>query len=206
MEDKLDVVKEFEIKNQELFNDNKLIILENVIESVLLFYSKNVGDSDKKDNPYCDNVAQEVIDKINSLLDNKDDVTQKEKVSALVNAFFDMFKNEVNTIFSQRLDIIKTNIQSIDESNYENKLNEELLTIVQQISNFYQENINMLIDEIEDGITEYQTEFKDYLLNNVHAKLINILKDKLMISAILINNKYDENVAIFQRINEKTLK
>lgn len=205
MEDNIDVVKELEIKNQELFVNKIIIDLETAMESLMLFYSKKMDDN--KDNyTYCDMVASDVINNINSFLDNPNDVLQKEKVSALVNSFFYIYKNKVNTLIPERLQEIKKDIQNIDSLNYEMKLNNESSAIIKQISDYYQENIYMLIEEIKDSVNNHQLVFQEYLIKNVHDKLINMLKDKLIYSIKLINNNYDENTAVLQIINEKTLK
>ena len=205
MEDNIDVVKELEIKNQELFVNKIIIDLETAMESLLLFYSKKMDDREEA-HTYCDIVANDVISKLISLLDNPTNIEQQEKVSALVTAFFDMYKAKVNTFVPERLQVIKENINNIDSVNYEKNLNDESTTIVNKISEFYQENIYMLIDEIEENITEHRLDLKDYLLNTVYLKLINMLKDKLIYSIKLIGNNYDENTAVLQVINEKTLK
>lgn len=205
MEDNIDVVKELEIKNQELFVNKIIIDLETAMESLLLFYSKKMDDSEEA-HTYCDIVANDVISMLISLLDNPTNIEQQEKVSALVTAFFDMYKAKVNTFVPERLQVIKENINNIDSVNYEKNLNDESTTIVNKISEFYQENIYMLIDEIEENITEHRLDLKDYLLNTVYLKLINMLKDKLIYSIKLIGNNYDENTAVLQVINEKTLK
>ena len=203
-----DVVKELEKKNQELFVNKVIIDLENTMESLMMFYSKNneIDDNGEKAQTYCDIVAQEVISRLSSFLDNPSDYTQQEKIAALVTSFFAMFKKTVNTIISERLQVIKTSIQTINAFNYEKKLNSESLVIVNKVSEFYQENVYMLIDEVKDSIKEHQLDFKDYLLNAIYLKLMNTLKDKLMYSIKLINNNYDENTTMIQSINAKTLK
>lgn len=194
MEENIDVGKELAIKNQELFKNKLIIDLENAMDSLLMFYSN-----------YCDTISNEVINTIVFYLDKQDE-TSKETISNLVISFFTMFKDSLNKTIQERLKIIKSSIPNLETSNYEKKLNSESLIIVNQISDYYQENIYMLIDEIQENITEHRLDFKDYLLNALYLKLMNTLKDKLMYSVKLINNNYDENTTILQIINEKTLK
>lgn len=194
MDDNIDVVKELEIKNREIF-DNKIIIdLEKTMDSLIMFYGN-----------YCDTVSNEVINTINLYLDKKDD-TSCEMISNLVTSFFTMLKGDLNKIVNARLTLIKADIQSINSFNYEKKLTNESLIIANQISDFYQEKIYELIDAVKDNVKEHSLDLKDYLLTAVYLKLMNTLKDKLMYSVKLINNNYDENTTILQSINEKTLK
>ena len=193
MEDNIDVEKELEKKNQELFINKMIIDLENAMDSLLMFYSN-----------YCDSVSNEVINTTNSYFDNKN-AESFEMISNLVTSFFSMLKDDLNKIIKERLDVIKSNIQKIDSLNYEKKLSSESLIIVNKFSDFYQNNVYMLISELEENIKEHRLDFKDYLLNGLYLKLINTLKDKLMYSIKLIGNNYDENTLMLQTINEKTL-
>ena len=176
MDDNIDVVKELEIKNREIF-DNKIIIdLEKTMDSLIMFYGN-----------YCDTVSNEVINTINLYLDKKDD-TSYEMISNLVTSFFTMLKGDLNKIVNERLTLIKADIQSINSFNYEKKLTNESLIITNQISDFYQEKIYELIDAVKDNVKEHRLDLKDYLLTAVYLKLMNTLKDKLMYSVKLIKN------------------
>ena len=193
MEDNFDLQEELKNKNYELYINKLIVDLEKTMESLLMFYSN-----------YCDTLSKDSTNIIISYLDNS--LEKQDTVSNLVNTFFGMIKGKINTIIKERLENIKNNIQNIDHINYEKKLNDEALLIANQLSDYYQENIYMLIDEISKDITTYRLDFKDYLLNTLYRKLINTLRDKLMYSIKLINNNYDENTMMLETINQKTLK
>ena len=195
MENNYDVQSELKEKNHELYINKLIIDLEKAMESLIMFY-----------NNYCDTLSQETTEKIISFLDSKEDSDKKDMVTNLVSAFFNISRGKLNSIIQERLENIKVDIQNINTFNYEKKLNEEALLIINEMSDNYQENVYMLIDELMNDITDYRLDFKDYLLNAVYRKLINILRDKLMFSIKLINNNYDENTMIIETINEKTLK
>lgn len=193
MKDNFDVQEELKNKNYELYINKLIVDLEKTMESLLMFYSN-----------YCDTLSKDSTNTIISYLDNS--LEKQDTVSNLVNTFFGMIKGKINDIIKERLENIKNNIQNIDHINYEKKLNDEALLIANQLSDYYQENIYMLIDEISKDITTYRLDFKDYLLNTLYRKLINTLIDKLMYSIKLINNNYDENTMMLETINQKTLK
>ena len=195
MENNVDVVHELQIKNQELYINKLIIDLENAMESLLIFYSN-----------YLDTNIKNINEKIISLLDDKQNIEKCEIITQVVNSFFNLFKDKLNSMIKDRLTVIKSNIQNIDTFNYEKMLNNESLIIVNQISDYYQENVYMLIDEIIPEAKLRKLDIKDYLLNTVYLKIINTLKDKLMYSIKLINNNYDENTTMLKVINQKTLK
>ena len=190
-----DVINELRIKNQELYINKLIIDLENAMESLLIFF-----------NNYCDTLSKEMVMVLNSSLDSPDNSSQKEMMTQLVDSFLSLIKDKLNVIVKDRLTVIKSNIANIDTFNYEKKLNNESLIIANGISEYYNENIYMLIDEIKEITSKHQLDVKDYLLNSVYLKLMNTLKDKLMYSIKLINNNYDENTTMLQSINQKTLK
>ena len=193
MKDNFDLQEELKNKNYELYINKLIVDLEKTMESLLMFYSN-----------YCDTLSKDSTNTIISYLDNS--LEKQDTISNLVNTFFGMVKAKLNTITKERLENIKNNIQNIDHINYEKKLNDEALLIANQLSDYYQENIYMLIDEISKDITTYRLDFKDYLLNTLYRKLINTLRDKLMYSIKLINNNYDENTMMLETINQKTIK
>ena len=195
MDNDIDVVEQLRIKNHELYINKLIIDLENAIESLIIFY-----------NNYCDTISGETKNITSVLLDNKTDISEKQMNDSLLDSFFSLFKEKVSQIFKNRLGVIKSNIQNIDAFNYEKKLNNESLIIVNQVSDYYQENILMLIDEIKENFIVHQLEVREYLQKAVYIKLMNTLKDKLIYSIKLINNNYDENTTMLQSINEKTLK
>ena len=193
MENNLDVQEALKNKNQELYINKLIIDLEKTMESLLMFY-----------NNYSDTLSNDATTKIISYLDNGTD--KSAAISNLVNTFFNMIKVKLNNIVKERLDSIKNDISNIDHINYEKRLDEEALYIANQISDYYQENVYMLIDEVSKDMTTYRLDFKDYVLNTLNRRLINTLRDKLVYSIKLINNNYDENTQMLETINEKTLK
>ena len=195
MNDKYDVQKELKEKNYQLYINKLIIDLEKSMESLIMFY-----------NNYFDSISHDVTVKIISLLDDKENDDKKSTVQSLVNAFFNILKEKLSITIEEKLAKIKNEMNNINNFNYEKRLNNEALSIINQISNIYQENIYMLIDELINDITNYRLDFSDYLLNTVYRKLLNTLRDKLMFSIKLINNNYDENTMILETINEKTLK
>lgn len=192
MEDNINVAREFKKKNKELF-DNKIVIdLEKAMDSFEVFYKL-----------HCDTVAGlEVVNKINSFLDNKDD-TSKETVKTLVNNFFKMFKDQLEEILNKRKEAIENDMQNINSSNYEKRLINESLIIANQVSDFYNEKIYELIDALKDNIKEHQLDLEDYLLSGLYVRLMNTLRDKSIYYFKLICNNYDENTAKYQSMNEK---
>ena len=117
-----------------------------------------------------------------------------------------MLRDNLKTVINERLKVIKSDIHSINSFNYEKRLNSESLIISNQMSDFYQEKIYELIDELKEYIHEHQLDLKDYLLTLLYLKLMNTLKDKLMYYIGIINNNYDENTTMLKSINQKTLK
>ena len=191
MDNNIDVHEELKIKNQELYINKLIIDLDSAMESLLLFYDN-----------YCDTISKDVINKTISFIDN---LENQDMINKLVNTFFNMYKNELHRIIKERMIHLKEDIQNIENLSYIKKLNEESRIISNQISEYYHENIYMLIDEIMKDISNKKLEFKDYLLNSVYLKLINTLRDKLIFSMRVINNNYDESTTKIQDINTKTL-
>ena len=195
MDNNIDVVEQLKIKNHELYINKMIIDLENTMESFILFY-----------NNFCDSFLKEIVSKITFLLDDSQNSDKKTMTNNTILSFFTMYKENVKNEIDTRTKLIRDYIKENDISNYNKKLNSEALLIVNQITDYYHENINMLIDELSQYIKNNELYFKDYLLNTVRHKLINTLSVQLMYSVKLINNNSDENTMMLQTINEKTLK
>ncbi len=195
MERNIDVVEQLRLKNQELYINKLIIDLENAMDSLIIFYSN-----------YCDTLSLDVSNTIVSYL-NENTIEYQEMIIKVVTSFFSLLNDKLNKEINERFNIIKKNIKKIDSLSYETKLEEESLIISNSLSDYYQDNINMLIEEIINIIIqEKRNDLQEYLQTIIHRKLINTLKDKLAYTIKLINNNYDVNTMMLQSINEKTLK
>ena len=81
------------------------------------------------------------------------------------------------------------------------------ILVTNHMSDYYLNNINLLVDEIASTKdVNKKNRISEYLINNLYRKVMDTLKDQLMYSIRVIDNNYEENNNIIQSISEKTLK
>lgn len=196
MENNVDINEVLKNKNNEMLLNKKRIDLDKAMESIQMFY-----------NNYCDNYAIEINDQLCGIKNIDINSEQGEIIKKMTASFLNMITDTLNKTISEKTMLIKEQLNNMDDIKYNKVLNYMSLNIVNQISEFYLENVNMLINELVfDSDLEINKRISDYLSTIVYNKIINVLKDQFMYAIKLIDNNYEENNQIMEGINEKTIK
>ena len=196
MEEYIDVNKELEQKNQEMFLNKKRIDLDNSMESLMVFYSN-----------YSMNVASEINNRI-CIYRNINSSSEDSKILYnTITSFFLIVSKKLKEIINNQIEPIKDKLDGLTDEEYIKKLNDISTGIIDDMSNYFKENANMLSDELNQDIDDdIKNSINKYILDILTIKMINMLRDKLMYSIKVINNNYEANKEIIENINEKTLK
>jgi len=191
----IDVTKELQQKNQEMLLNKKMIDLDKAMESLLVFY-----------NNYCSNVAIDINNRI-CLYRNVEIESEQGKIFYnTITSFFQIVMNKLKEIINNNTSVLKRKLSSFSDEEYTNELNHISLEIINQMSDYYINNVGMLGNELnQDASDDIKTRISDYLIEMITVKMLNMLKDKVMFSIKVINNNYEENYQVIENINEKTL-
>lgn len=195
MTNEADISEALQAKHQEMLLNKKIIDIDKSIESLLIFF-----------NNFFDNLALDIDNKmciINYGTNTKDD----EMSNKIIDSFFKMFQDELEKCLGDNINEIKDKISTIDETEYNKELSEMAILVTNHMSDYYLNNINLLVDEIASTKdVNKKNRISEYLINNLYRKVMDTLKDQLMYSIRVIDNNYEENNNIIQSISEKTLK
>ena len=196
MEEYIDVNKELEQKNQEMFLNKKRIDLDNSMESLMVFYSN-----------YSMNVASEINNRI-CIYRNINSSSEDSKILYnTITSFFLIVSKKLKEIINNQIEPIKDKLDGLTDEEYIKKLNDISTGIIDNMSSYFKENANMLSDELNQDIDDdIKNSINKYILDILTIKMINMLRDKIMYSIKVINNNYEANKEIIENINEKTLK
>ena len=213
MEDNVNVSEELKQKNQEMLLTKKKTDLEKSMESLTLFYDFHTG-----------NVALDVNNKVCEFLNISLDSEQREVNYNIITAFFKMTLDQLKTIIDEELKIIENKMNNETKEQYFNDLNKMAYNVKNHMWDFLngyddeededdkssdekKENIiDILVDELcENTDVETKKKVNKYLNDVITFKMINVLRDNLMVSIEIIHNNYKENQKLIDEINERTI-
>ena len=193
MTNDIDINEELKLKHQEMLLNKKLIDIDTSVDSLLLFI-----------NNYFESLVYDIDNKINDI---KGTAVFDEVLEKIVSNFLKMVQEELKNILNINIEKIKNNVGSLTEEDYNKQLSEMTMIVSKHISDFYLNNVNMLIDELtikEDVQTKER--INNFLSKSIYLRIMTILKNQLSYSIKVIDNNYEENYQIIQSISEKTLK
>ena len=196
MDDNIDVSKELKIKNQEMLLNKKRIDLDTSMESLIVFYSN-----------YSTNLASEINDRICLIRQVNSDSEQGRIMYNTITSFFFIMNKKLKELITKKTTKIKENINNINDEEYNKQLRYMSIVIVNQMLEFYGDNIDMLVVELTNDVDDITKDrISNYLFEIIYGKMMNMLKDKFMYSIKVISNNYEENNQVIEDINNKTLK
>ena len=180
-------------KNKEMLLHKRELDFDKSMESFLMFYTD-----------YCNNYASIIQDTICTINQINLDTPESNTIKKETMNFISMFQNELKKMINEKRVLIKEKISLLDDNDYKKELNYMALNVVNSISDYYLDNIHILTDVVNSNPDTFK-KINDYLRNFAYNKLINTLKDNIMIAIKLIDNNYEENNKKMASINEKTL-
>ena len=179
--------------NQNMLLNKKKIDIDNIVESLLLFFSN-----------YFDNLSKEVFSKIKEIKNIKKDNQYQEIIDKLIITFFDLLEKKIKETTLNNFNSIKDKISTLSDSDCNKELNYITSIISNELSDYYLENANNLVEELNKNLDNSKVT-SEYILEIIYHRVINTLKDRLMYSIKVIDNNNEENNQFIENINEKTI-
>jgi len=196
MKENIDVTKELQQKNQELLLNKKKIDLDTAMDSLIVFYDN-----------YSNNIASDINSQI-CVYHGINPLSEQAKIfDNTINSFFFIISSKLKDVIANNIEPLKSKLKTISDDEYRKELNNISTAIVNQMLDYYAENVNMLCNELNQDVDENtKSKINNYLFEVMTIKMINTLKDKFMYSIKVIGNNYEENYQVMENINEKVLK
>lgn len=211
MEDSVDVSKELAQKNQEMLHNKKTIDLEKTMESLALFFRFHTL-----------NAASDINNKVcidQGINPNSD---QEEIYYNTLVAFFASASKALEDIIKEECSAIKDRLDALNDTEYESELKRISLSVKNRMLDYFvgikkddegrvsdetpKSGIRELANELTQNVDdETKEKIYKYLCDVISIKMINVLKDNLMISIQVIINNNRENQKVMGRINEITI-
>lgn len=193
MNNNIDVLKQLEVKNKEIYLNKLNIDLDNNLD-ILSITIANITNL----------FANEMINKI---LEIEGGIFNKNKISTCVISFHEKIKDQLIAMFYERKTKLEETLKDIDNINYKEMITKETELIISKIDAYYNDNINNLCNEIGIDYDEFNLKrLSDYLKINYYEKFMLKIKECLNNTNIILINNYNESYKKFQELNEKTLK
>jgi len=193
MNSNVDVLKQLEVKNREIYLNKLVIDLDNNLD-VLSITVNNI-------------VNLFTNEMINKILEIENGTMNRSKISTHVEAFQEKFKDQLIVMLHERKTKMESLLKDIDQETYTEKLKEESQNIIHQIGKYYQNNIDTLYNQINTDYDEFNLKrLNDYLKENYYEKIILKLKESFNNTDIILINNYKESYQKYLELNKKTLK
>lgn len=192
MNNDIDVIHELEVKNREIYLNKLNIDLDNNNE-ILLITMNNIIDLSE----------QELIRKI---LEIESSNMNKDNISNAVNIFYSNIKVKINELLKIRNNYLKNVIINIENIDYKEEMDSELIKFIESIKNIYNTNTLSLIKKINNDDEFINNRIEEYIKVLNYDKLISKINECFTNMNNILYNNYLEGTSKYQKLNEKTLK
>lgn len=193
MNNNVDVIKQLEVKNREIYLNKLAIDLDNNFD-VLSITIDN----------FINLFTNEIINKI---LEIENGTFNKIKITTCVTSFQNNLKEEIMKLVSQRKNNLLAKLEGIDKGTYEELIKIETEQMLSAIETHYEENINYLYIDLSEQYNDFDKKrLKDYLMKLHYDKFILKLKESFNNTNVILINNYKESYQKFLDLNAKTLK
>ena len=192
MNNNVDVLKQLEVKNKEIYLNKLNIDLDNNQE-ILQITINNIMDLLKK----------EMYDKLVVII--KGLFTEKNNIDIIV-PFIEKINNEIKSVLEERKNNLKNKINDLETENYRDILSEERNNTVDKIGAIYKNYIGKLYKKISNMYQLNKEELSEYLTLFNYENLINKIRDSFINMDAILYNNYLESYNKFLNLNSKTLK
>lgn len=187
MVEKLDVVKELEVKNHEIYLNKLNMDLDKNYELINLSISNYINIS--------------ISDVIAVFIEIEGSLLNKEKISNSVQSYFGKFNNEIDKLVKLRF-VLLHNKKDCD--NYVSYINND---IVNKIGDVYRNSVIELYNDVSDDYTSFEKErLYNYLFDTYYQRFLRWISDTIGSCNLILINSYNESNNRLALINEKTLK
>ena len=166
------------------------------MESLIDFYSKY----------YTNTIANEMNDRICIFHGVSPNSEQGKIFYNTITTFFFLGCDELKKVLNANLEPLKEKIANIPDEEYPKVLERLSITVVNTMSDYYMERIEMLSNELNKDVSpDQKIRINKYVSDILSMRMINMLKDKFMYAIKVICNNSKENNQVMETINEKTV-
>ena len=190
MNNNIDVLKELAVKNKEIYLNKLAIDLDNNEENILITIENIISLFTK-----------EVTDKV---LEIENNTLLSHEASKEVLSFHKIIHEEIKKIVKKRNDIIREKVKKIEDSNYQELLNNETKELIERIQKVYLDNIGKLIDILTKKSNVFTTKrLTDYLTILNYDRFINKINESIKNLDVILYNNYLESERKYNELNKK---
>lgn len=183
MGENVDIQKQLEVKNREIYLNKLTIDLDNNLE-ILLITINNIINM----------LVNEINGKINDF-DNQD-------TSSYLSTFHKEIVEKIEMLIKKKIDNLKKGIEDIDNLDYKETINLETQELLENAKKLYSVQISTLINNLKLNKDDVNV---DYLNNYCLNKFVQKLEETFNNMDIILYNKYLESNEKFKDLNAKTL-
>ncbi|MBQ8891971.1 MAG: hypothetical protein IJ068_03795 [Bacilli bacterium] len=189
-----DIRKQLEEKNKEIYFNKLKLDLTNNLEVLVLTIDNLLNNMEKNMKDRILNIAESFQNE-KIIKENIREFIDKYKINLMT--LLDDKKNRLENLFQDKKDI----------NDYKIYLDDENKKINENISNYYIQNINSLIDNITKL---YEDEFsnlriKEYLKNVLNSELEEKIMDTINSRDIILLNTFKETYMKYLELNKNTI-
>lgn len=189
MNNNFDILKELEIKNQEIYLNNLNINLSSNLENILLIIEEKFKVQ-----------SEELLVKINTILGH--DINKDE-----IDKFMSSILEKIKSLLINRFNLFKKYISNIDNQKYDELLSNEKDVLLNEFDGYYNSLAFPLLQSLLEGTDEFVKMRLSYYINTIFfEKLLVIIKDTVSIMDQILCNNYQVDYERFKKINENTIK
>ena len=183
MIDNVSVSLELANKNKELYLNKLNMDLDNNANLLNSTITNNISV-----------LGQELIKALISILDTPD----IDRITKIVNDFFNGYREEIKTILTNRYTELKEKKELDDYLSYINS------NLIESIKNYYLNNCSQIISKIKTDDDFIDERIDDYIENIFFNKFIKRIEECIKDANNLLINSYNESLARYKLMNEKT--
>lgn len=197
MDNSVNVKEELAVKQDEMLITNNKANLDNAMDSLISFFN----------NYSTCTLADEINNRICSIQNIDINSEQSKIMQNTIVGFFTILSTELKKSIDKKTTKLKEYLDNMTSEEYNKSLRYMAIHINNELLNFYEQNINMLMEELAADVDEVTKEkISNCFFEYIHEKLMALLNSNFNNSIMLIGNNFKRNKEIIQKMSEKTLK
>ncbi|MBQ8472501.1 MAG: hypothetical protein IJ501_03255 [Bacilli bacterium] len=194
MNESIDIKKQLEVKNKEIYMNKLNLDLDNNLEVLVLTIDNLLNY-----------ITSDVTKKI---IEIEESFSLTEEIQDNVNKFINIYRDNLMNL----LEIKKNNLQNVlviqdDLEICRDNLNDNYLNLKNNLEDFSKENISSLVNDLKKVIEDSfkRKRLKDYLNNifiiNLNKKILDIIKNR----DVILMNTFNETYLKYLELNKNTV-
>ena len=194
MNESIDIKKQLEVKNKEIYMNKLNLDLDNNLEVLVLTIDNLLNY-----------ITSDVTKKI---IEIEESFSLTEEIQDNVNKFINTYRDNLMNL----LEIKKNNLQNVlviqdDLEICRDNLNDNYLNLKNNLEDFSKENISSLVNDLKKVIEDSfkRKRLKDYLNNifiiNLNKKILDIIKNR----DVILMNTFNETYLKYLELNKNTV-